>query len=116
MMDQSATPVTDQRRVARIGFELMVRCKHGPTRSTVMLKDMTPFGARVEGLDSPEVGEAISLMLPAEPPRLAFVMWTNGVTSGLEFADALPPAKFATMIRDFAIAPVPPPWPGRAAA
>ncbi|WP_353228447.1 PilZ domain-containing protein [Novosphingobium sp.] len=109
-----------KRRAPRIGFELMVRCSHGPTRTTVMLKDMTRFGARIEGLASPEMGEAITLMLPGEPPRMAFVMWTRDRTSGLEFADALRVESFEAMIRDFAIgrqpAPQPPADPHRVAA
>jgi hypothetical protein len=115
-----ANPFDGRRRAPRVGIELMVRCKHGRVRSTVMLKDMTRFGARIEGLHALEEGEAISLMLPDEAPRLAFVMWTGAAVAGLEFADPLPPHRFDALIRDFAIgcqpAPVPPPGPIRAAA
>ena len=96
-------PFANLRRTARIGFELLVRCKHGVVRSTVMLHDMTRFGARIEGLRAPCEGEVISLMLPGEGPRLAFVMWSHGSTAGLEFADPLPPELFDTMISDYAI-------------
>jgi len=112
-MDQTADLFAPKRRSARIGFELMVRCKQGAARSTVMLKDMTRFGARIEGLIAPEPGEAISLMLPGEPPRLAFVMWTRGGASGLEFGDPLPAESFDAMIRDYAIGRQP--WPPRPA-
>jgi hypothetical protein len=110
-MDQTADPFTAKRRASRVGFELMVRCKHGPARATVMLKDMTRFGARIEGLAAPEVGEAISLMLPGEAPRLAFVMWTREGASGLEFGDPLHSETFDAMIRDYAVGLQPPPAP-----
>ena len=109
-MDDTADRFGDpRRRVPRIGFEIMVRCNHGRVRSTVMLKDMTRYGARIEGLKAPSEGEAISLMLPGEPPRLAFVMWAQGSTAGLEFGDPLPAHAFDTMIRDYAIGTQPPP-------
>jgi hypothetical protein len=110
-MDQTADLFTQKRRAARIGFELLARCKRGAARSTVMLKDMTRFGARIEGLMNPELGEAISLILPGEPPRLAFVMWTRGGAAGLEFGDPLPAASFDAMIRDYAIGRQPVPAP-----
>jgi hypothetical protein len=108
-MDDPADIFARKRRAPRVGFELMVRCKHGTVRSTVMLKDMTRFGARIEGLACPREGEAISLILPGEAPRLAFVMWTRGGTAGLEFGDPLPGDTFDTMIRDYAIGLQPPP-------
>jgi hypothetical protein len=121
-MDQSAEHFTGKRRAPRVGFELMVRCKHGVVRSTVMLKDMTCHGARIEGLHAPLEGEAISLMLPGQAPRLAFVMWARGGAAGLEFGDPLPADVFDALIRDYAIgrqplpAPPPPARPVRAAA
>jgi hypothetical protein len=114
-MDQPFTIPADinasKRRAPRVGFELLVRCKQGAARSTVMLKDMTRFGARIEGLANPFEGEAISLILPGEAPRLAFVMWTSGGAAGLEFGDPLPGDVFAAMIRDYAIGQVIPPVP-----
>ena len=86
-MELTADLFATKRRAVRVGFELMVRCKVGALRSTVMLKDMTRSGARIEGLDHPHEGEAISLILPGQAPRLAFVMWSRGGASGLEFAD-----------------------------
>ena len=109
-----------KRRAPRIGFELMVRCSHGASRSTVMLKDMTRYGARIDGLTAPEPGEAVMLMLPGMAARMAFVMWTDGHASGLEFADPIDEGAFAEIICDFAIglppALPPAPAPIRAAA
>jgi hypothetical protein len=119
-MDQTADIFASKRRAPRVGFELPVRCKHGLTRFTAMLKDMTRFGARIEGIDATEVGEAITLLLPGQAARMAFVVWINGKTSGLEFGDPLAPEMFDTLIGDYAIGhapqPAPPPRPIRAAA
>jgi len=114
-MDQTADRFASKRRAPRVGFELMVRCKHGPVRSTVMLKDMTCHGARIEGLHAPLEGEAISLMLPGQAPRLAFVMWARGGAAGLEFGDPLPDDVFDALIRDYAIGCPSPPTPMPAA-
>lgn len=119
-MDPFANACAGKRRAPRIGFELMVRCSHGAARSTVLLKDMTRYGARIDGLVAPELGEAVMLMLPGMPARMAFVMWTQGAAAGLEFADPIDEGAFAQIIRDFAIGlpPVLPPQatPVRAAA
>jgi hypothetical protein len=110
-MDPIVDPYANLRRAPRIGFELLVRCKHGAVRSTVMLHDMTRFGARIEGLRAPQEGEALSVMLPGEAPRLAFVMWAKGSAAGLEFADPLAPDVFDALIRDYGIGSLPPPFP-----
>ena len=121
-MEHATDQFATKRRAPRVGFELLVRCKQGLVRSTVMLKDMTRFGARVEGLDKPHEGEAISLMLPDQPPRMAFVMWTRGGAAGLEFGDPLPGDAFDAIIRDYAVgsqilpAPLPAPHHVQAAA
>ena len=98
-----------KRRAPRIGFELMVRCSHRSTRSTVLLKDMTRYGARIEGIARPRLGEAVTLMLPGVPARMAFVMWTQGSSAGLEFGDPIEQGAFEAIIRDFAIGELPPP-------
>lgn len=91
------------RRASRIGFELPVRCSLSLTRSTVMLKDMNRFGARIEGIDAGRVGEPITLLLPGQAARMAFIVWSRGMSSGLEFADPLHEGVFETLIRDYAI-------------
>ena len=45
----------------------------------------------------------LSVMLPGEAPRLAFVMWASGSVAGLEFADPLDPGLFEALIRDYGI-------------
>lgn len=93
----------NQRRARRVGFELPVRCKHGLTRSTVMLKDMTTHGARIEGIPRQRIGDTVLLFLPELAPRLAFVVWSKDKTSGLEFEMPLHENVFANLVADFAI-------------
>jgi hypothetical protein len=91
------------RRAKRLGFELPVRCKHGLVRSTVMLKDLTTHGARIEGIPPQRIGESITLFLPGLSPKIAFVMWSETKTSGLEFELPLHENVFATLVADYAI-------------
>lgn len=93
----------NHRRMRRVGFELPVRCKHGVTRSTVMLKDMTTHGARIEGIPRQRIGDTITLFLPELAPKLAIVIWSEDKTSGLEFEAPLHEAIFANLVADFAI-------------
>ena len=92
-----------KRREKRVGFELPVRCKHGLVRSTVMLKDLTPRGAQIVGLERQRIGEPLTLFLPGLSPKTAFVVWSEPMTSGLEFELALHEHIFATLVADFAI-------------
>lgn len=92
-----------ERRAKRVGFELPVRCKHGLVRSTVMLKDLTTHGARIEGIPPQRIGESVTLFLPGLAPKTAFVVWSEAKTSGLEFELALHEKVFATLVADFAI-------------
>jgi len=96
----------NERRAKRIGFELPVRCKHGLVRSTVMLKDLTTHGARIEGIPRQRIGESILLFLPELAPKTAFVVWSEEKTSGLEFELPLHENIFATLVADFAIGPL----------
>lgn len=92
-----------KRRAPRVGIELPVRCKRGATRSTVMLKDLNPYGARIEGLEKMRVDEPIYLMLPGLQPKLAFVVWSRDRVSGLEFEHRLHDDVFETLVSEFAI-------------
>jgi len=92
-----------KRREKRVGFELPVRCKHGMIRSTVMLKDMTPRGAMITGLEKLRIGEAVTLFLPSLAPKTAFVVWSEPMSSGLEFEWALHEDVFAALVADYAI-------------
>jgi len=78
--DLGGTENINHRRARRVGFELPVRCKHGLTRSTVMLKDMTTHGACIQGIPRQRIGDTVILFLPQLAPKLAFVVWSQDKT------------------------------------
>lgn len=104
------------RRAERIAFDMMVKYRLWGFRGTIMLKDMTPFGARVEGLSDVRMGDAITLLLPGLQPKLSTVVWQDGSSAGVEFDHPLHGAVFKELVRDYArsrpsFEPVPMPMP-----
>ena len=91
------------RRAPRVGIELPVRCKHGTERSTIILKDLNQYGARIEGLENLRIDDTLRLMLPGLRPKMAFVVWSRDRVSGLEFEHPLHDAVFESLVSDFAI-------------
>lgn len=106
IIDIEPTP-PQTRRAPRIGFELPVRCRRGVIRSTVMLRDMTTHGARIEGLEQLHLDEAITLLLPGLQAKEAYVAWSREKSAGLEFDRPLHPAVFEQLVADYAMARVP---------
>lgn len=92
-----------KRRARRIGFELPVRVKHGLVRSTAMLKDLTTHGARIAGIAELHIGEGLTLFLPDQPATTAFVVWSEPMSSGLEFASPLGEHAFAELVAGYAL-------------
>jgi hypothetical protein len=89
------------RRETREPVEMMARFRHGISTVTVMLKDITPHGARVEGVGPLAADDAVFLMLPGLAPKLAFVAWSSGQSAGLEFAEPLDQQVFSGLVADF---------------
>ncbi|KQM22328.1 hypothetical protein ASE49_01845 [Novosphingobium sp. Leaf2] len=99
-----------ERRHARAAVEMLARFRRGITSSTVMLKDLTPLGARVEGVGALEPDEFVSLALPGCRPSMAFVAWANDHCAGLQFVEPLSTAQFEDLARQYGLAAdVPPP-------
>jgi len=92
-----------ERRELRRDVEMFARLRCGIARSTVVLKDLTRLGARIEGVGPLERDEAVSLALPGMKPLLAFVAWANEHCAGLEFAEALPEAGFGQLIDTYGL-------------
>lgn len=89
------------RRAARQPVEMMARFRHGISTVTVMLKDITPHGVRIEGVGALDPDEAVYLLLPGLTQKLAFVAWSDGHAAGLEFANPLPAATFDALVAAF---------------
>ena len=101
--DRESSDLDPKRRSTRVGIELPVRCKHGATRSTVILKDLNQYGAKIEGLEKLRIDEPIHLMLPGLKTKLAFVVWSRDRVSGLEFEHRLHDEVFERLVSEFAI-------------
>lgn len=87
------------RREPRERVEMLARFRRTIASSTVMLKDLTRFGARIEGIAGLETDEAVSLSLPGLRPALAFVVWSNAHCAGLEFAHPLDELVYNDLVR-----------------
>ncbi|KHK89715.1 hypothetical protein LK12_20955 [Novosphingobium malaysiense] len=91
------------RRHQRADVEMMARFRRGLVSSMVMLKDLTRFGARIEGVGQLETDEAVSLALPGCRPSMAFVAWANDHCAGLEFAEPLENAAFVDLVASYGL-------------
>ena len=90
------------RRAERVAFDLMVKYRLWGFRGTIILKDMTPFGARIEGLADLRLGDSVTLLLPGLQPKDATVMWSEGSVAGIEFDHPLHGEVFQALVRDYA--------------
>ena len=110
---------TQIRRTERVAFDLMVRYRLWGYRGTSMLKDMTPFGARMEGLDDIRTGDEVIVLLPGLQPKSATAVWVDGRSAGIEFDHPLHGEVFRKLVKEHARSrPTfePPKLPVRAAA
>jgi hypothetical protein len=90
------------RRAERHAIDLLARYAWKGLRGTVLLKDLTCDGARIEGLEGLRQGDGLTLLLPDAPPVEATVAWAIGRAAGLRFDEAIAPEELARIVRDFA--------------
>lgn len=91
------------RRETREQVEMLAKFRRGVVSITVMLKDLTRFGARIEGVGHLDADEAVSLALPGCRPAMAFVAWSNEHCAGLEFAEPLDDDVFSGLVSDYGL-------------
>ena len=96
------------RRGDRRNVEILARLRHDLSNITVVLKDLSEHGARVEAIAGLKEDQPVALTLPGCKPLLAFVAWSSGHCAGLEFADPLPGEVFATIIAEYGVRAGPP--------
>ncbi|SFF91873.1 hypothetical protein SAMN05518801_103175 [Novosphingobium sp. CF614] len=103
--DPAANPseLARERRQERENVEMMAKFRRDLVSSTVMLKDLTRFGARIEGVGLLETDEAVSLALPGCRPSMAFVAWANDHCAGLEFAEPLDGDIFVDLVARYGL-------------
>ena len=99
--DHTFPPI--ERRATREQVEMLAKFRRGLVSCTVMLKDLTRFGARIEGVGRLDTDEAVSLALPGCRPAMAFVAWANEHCAGLEFADPLDGRTFSDLVRHYGL-------------
>lgn len=102
----AGTPVAPlsyrERRAPRVAFDMLVRYAWRGRRATAMLKDLTPFGARIEGVDNLRLDDGLTLLLPGLRALDARIAWIRGRAAGLAFDAAIPQGQFNDLVRDFA--------------
>lgn len=86
------------RRHLRERVEMLARFRRDLVNTTVVLKDLTPQGARIEGVGQLQADEVVTLTLPECRPMIAFVAWTGAHGAGLEFVHALPDDLFVQLV------------------
>ena len=91
------------RREARRQVEMLAKFRRDLVSCTVMLKDLTRFGAKVEGVGRLDPDEAVSLALPGCRPAMAFVAWANEHCAGLEFAEPLEGDVFSDLVARYGL-------------
>ncbi|MFT4054886.1 MAG: hypothetical protein QM681_10300 [Novosphingobium sp.] len=91
------------RRFARERVEMLARFRRDLASHTIVLKDLTPLGARIESVGPLEMDEVITLTLPECRPMIAFVAWTNGTGAGLEFVHPLPGDLFSELVAQYGL-------------
>jgi hypothetical protein len=99
----SAARFAWDRAQERQAVELLVRFAWNGLRGTAMLKDLTRFGARIEGITALRKGDWLTLLMPGLPATDAMVAWTAGSTAGLAFADPLDEQGHGDLIANFAV-------------
>jgi hypothetical protein len=102
MINKLGTPSIFRRRPERQQVEMIAHLRHDARTISVMLKDLTRFGARIDCAAKLNVDEAVSLTLPGGRPALAFVAWSKDHSAGLEFAQPLPMHSLELLVEAFA--------------
>lgn len=89
-------------RSERIAFDIPVKTRVGGRRATLTLRDLTPRGARVEGMEGLELDDMTMMQLPTLAPKAARVVWFRGSAAGLQFEQPLHVDVFEKLVRAFA--------------
>jgi len=90
------------RRAERRAIDLLARYAWKGIRGTVLLKDVTHDGARIEGIEALRQGDGLTLLLPDAPAVETTVAWALGRAAGLRFDRPIASAQFDRIVQDFA--------------
>lgn len=92
------------RKNERVVFDLFVRYAWRGLRGTLFVRDLTPDGARIEGIEGLTTGDGLVLLLPDLPATDATVAWAQARAAGLVFDEPIPAEDYAALVRDHASA------------
>lgn len=87
------------RKIERKHFEAMVQFRVGTKRAAVKLIDLSPYGARVQGVFLVKEGDRFWLKLAALEAIEARVAWVKAFEFGCEFLRPLSPVVFEAITR-----------------
>ena len=92
-------PKIERRRVNRrtVSSDALVR-RVGGFSFEVALKDISPNGCRVEMLEPCEAGDTAITRFPQLEPLGCRICWTQGTTTGMQFATTMHPAVFDMLL------------------
>lgn len=94
---------TARRSEAREQVEIFAKFRRDRENVTIVLKDLSSGGARLEGIEGLTRDEVVTITLPGRKPMIAFVAWATGMSAGVEFADALPEADYKFLVDNYAL-------------
>lgn len=86
------------RRADRRSFDAQIQFRKGNKRATVILRDISQFGARVAGVYLVQPDDRFFLTLPGLAPIAARVAWVRQFEFGCEFQDPLSPVVLEAML------------------
>ncbi|MBC2668928.1 PilZ domain-containing protein [Novosphingobium piscinae] len=90
------------RRAERVACDMLVRYAWRGHRATALVKDLTRYGARIEGVNGLRPGDWLTVLLPEVRAIDAEIAWVEGSSAGLAFASAVPAQAFTELVRNFA--------------
>ena len=92
-------PSASGRKTDRKQFEVTVQFRAGTKRATIKLLDLSPRGARVQGVFLVREGDRFWLKLPSIEAVEARVAWVEEFEFGCEFLRPLSPLVFEAITR-----------------
>jgi hypothetical protein len=92
-----------RRSETRERVEIFAKFRRDRENVTIVLKDLSSGGARLEGIEGLTRDEVVTITLPGRKPMIAFVAWASGMSAGVEFADALTEEIYTFLVDNYAL-------------
>lgn len=99
MASEPVFQATGGRKVERKQYEAVVQFRAGNKRASVKVRDISPFGARVEGVYLVHPDDRFWIKIGHIEPIEARVAWVDEFEFGCEFLRPLNPVIFEAVTR-----------------